>query len=159
MTEWPFPNSTIARMLRRSKVPLRNLVQRFCLCFAISLTYGSPAERLRRRQLVERDCRYLKHSEETVRRWQEEGLPVHRHAHKKRAGLRLQTRARRFGERRPCTLEELERAQAARRRGFLASNGPNPVVTCESSWRHAGRDFPWGLIASFFWRHPHFCYG
>jgi TolB-like protein/Tfp pilus assembly protein PilF len=30
---------------------------------------------------------YLKHSERTVRRWQEEGLPVHRHAHKKRAGV------------------------------------------------------------------------
>jgi len=30
---------------------------------------------------------YLKHSERTVRRWQDEGLPVHRHAHKKRAGV------------------------------------------------------------------------
>ncbi len=30
---------------------------------------------------------YLKHSERTVRRWQEEGLPIHRHAHKKRAGV------------------------------------------------------------------------
>src|SRR2546430_7993775 len=30
---------------------------------------------------------YLRHSERTVRRWQEEGLPIHRHAHKKRAGV------------------------------------------------------------------------
>lgn len=30
---------------------------------------------------------YLRCSERTVRRWQEEGLPVHRHAHKKRAGI------------------------------------------------------------------------
>jgi len=30
---------------------------------------------------------YLKHSERTVRRWQDEGLPIHRHAHKKRAGV------------------------------------------------------------------------
>lgn len=30
---------------------------------------------------------YLRHSERTVRRWQSEGLPVHRHTHKKRAGI------------------------------------------------------------------------
>jgi TolB-like protein/Tfp pilus assembly protein PilF len=30
---------------------------------------------------------YLKHSERTVRRWQDESLPVHRHPHKKRAGV------------------------------------------------------------------------
>jgi len=30
---------------------------------------------------------YLKCSERTVRRWEQEGLPVHRHAHQKRAGV------------------------------------------------------------------------
>ena len=30
---------------------------------------------------------YLKCSERTVRRWEEEGLPVHRHPHKKKAGI------------------------------------------------------------------------
>lgn len=30
---------------------------------------------------------YLKYSERTVRRWEEEGLPVHRHAHKKKAAI------------------------------------------------------------------------
>ncbi len=30
---------------------------------------------------------YLKSSERTVRRWEEEGLPVHRHAHKKKAAI------------------------------------------------------------------------
>jgi TolB-like protein len=30
---------------------------------------------------------YLKFSERTVRRWEKEGLPVHRHAHQKRAGI------------------------------------------------------------------------
>jgi TolB-like protein/Tfp pilus assembly protein PilF len=30
---------------------------------------------------------YLKHSERTVRRWENEGLPVHRHPHKKKAGI------------------------------------------------------------------------
>ena len=30
---------------------------------------------------------YLKCSERTARRWEEEGLPVHRHAHKKKAGI------------------------------------------------------------------------
>src|SRR3989440_8023710 len=30
---------------------------------------------------------YLKRDERTVRRWQEEGLPVHRHVHKKRASV------------------------------------------------------------------------
>jgi TolB-like protein/Flp pilus assembly protein TadD len=30
---------------------------------------------------------YLKYSEKTVRRWQEEGLPVHRHPHRKRAAV------------------------------------------------------------------------
>src|SRR5690242_21950935 len=30
---------------------------------------------------------YLKRDERTVRRWQEEGLPIHRHVHKKRASV------------------------------------------------------------------------
>src|SRR5438552_17000575 len=30
---------------------------------------------------------YLKHDESTVRRWEKEGLPVHRHAHKKKATI------------------------------------------------------------------------
>jgi TolB-like protein/Flp pilus assembly protein TadD len=30
---------------------------------------------------------YLKCSERTVRRWEDEGLPIHRHAHKKKAGI------------------------------------------------------------------------
>lgn len=30
---------------------------------------------------------YLRHSERTVRRWEEEGLPVHRHPHEKKAAI------------------------------------------------------------------------
>src|SRR5882757_9098399 len=30
---------------------------------------------------------YLKRDERTVRRWEEEGLPVHRHMHKKQASI------------------------------------------------------------------------
>ena len=30
---------------------------------------------------------YLNCSERTVRRWEQEGLPVHRHPHKKKAGI------------------------------------------------------------------------
>ena len=30
---------------------------------------------------------YLHCSERTVRRWEDEGLPIHRHPHKKKAGI------------------------------------------------------------------------
>jgi len=60
---------------------------------------------------------YLNHSERTVRRWQGEGLPVHRHPHKKRAGVyayRLEIDA--WWNDGHIRLEEIERAQLARRR-------------------------------------------
>jgi TolB-like protein/Flp pilus assembly protein TadD len=58
---------------------------------------------------------YLKHSERTVRRWQEEGLPVHRHAHKKRAGVyAYKPELDAWWNDGHARLEELERVQAAR---------------------------------------------
>jgi TolB-like protein/Tfp pilus assembly protein PilF len=45
---------------------------------------SSPVNRLNSWKEI---ATYLKHSERTVRRWQHEGLPVHRHAHKKRPGV------------------------------------------------------------------------
>lgn len=45
---------------------------------------GPPDERLNSWKEI---AAYLRHSERTVRRWQSEGLPVHRHTHKKRAGV------------------------------------------------------------------------
>lgn len=44
----------------------------------------SPAERLNSWKEI---AAYLKHSERTVRRWESEGLPVHRHAHKKKSAI------------------------------------------------------------------------
>ncbi len=56
---------------------------------------------------------YLKCSERTVRRWQEEGLPVHRHAHKKRAGVyAYKPELEAWWNDGHARLEELERAQA-----------------------------------------------
>ncbi len=43
-----------------------------------------PAERLDSWKEI---AAYLKHSERTVRRWENEGLPVHRHAHKKKPAI------------------------------------------------------------------------
>ncbi len=60
---------------------------------------------------------YLKFSERTVRRWQEEGLPVHRHAHKKRAGVyAYKPELDAWWNNGHARLEELERAQAAQTR-------------------------------------------
>ncbi len=97
---------------------------------------------------------YLKHSERTVRRCQEEGLPVHRHAHKKRASVyAYKPELDAWWSDGHVRLEELERAQAARRPWFswLAKRGPNPVGDLrEQLAAHAGRGLSWGLIASFF---------
>src|SRR5712664_1332151 len=56
---------------------------------------------------------YLKCSERTVRRWEQEGLPVHRHAHKKRAGVyAYKPELEAWWNDGHARLEELERAQA-----------------------------------------------
>jgi len=58
---------------------------------------------------------YLKHSERTVRRWQEEGLPIHRHAHKKRAGVyAYRPELDAWWNNGHARLEELEHTRAAR---------------------------------------------
>src|SRR5437660_2247751 len=58
---------------------------------------------------------YLKHSERTVRRWQEEGLPIHRHAHKKRAGVyAYKPELDAWWNNGRARLEELEHTRAAR---------------------------------------------
>jgi len=60
---------------------------------------------------------YLKHSERTVRRWQGEGLPVHRHPHRKRAGVyAYKPEIDAWWNDGHVRLEEIERAQAARKR-------------------------------------------
>jgi len=62
---------------------------------------------------------YLKHSERTVRRWQEEGLPVHRHPHKKRAGVyAYKPELDAWWNDGHAQLAEIERAQAAKGRGW-----------------------------------------
>jgi hypothetical protein len=59
---------------------------------------------------------YLKHSERTVRRWQDEGLPVHRHPHKRRAGVyAYKPELDAWWNDGHARLAEIERAQAARR--------------------------------------------
>jgi TolB-like protein/Tfp pilus assembly protein PilF len=45
---------------------------------------GSPQERLDSWKEI---AAYLRYSERTVRRWETEGLPVHRHAHRKKAAI------------------------------------------------------------------------
>lgn len=45
---------------------------------------GSPGQRLDSWKEI---AAYLRYSERTVRRWETEGLPVHRHAHKKKAAI------------------------------------------------------------------------
>ena len=58
---------------------------------------------------------YLKHIERTVRRWQEEGLPIHRHAHKKRAGVyAYKPELDAWWNNGHARLEELEHTRAAR---------------------------------------------
>ena len=58
---------------------------------------------------------YLKHSERSVRRWQEEGLPIHRHAHKKRAGVyAYKPELDAWWNNGHARLEELEHTRAAR---------------------------------------------
>jgi len=48
----------------------------------------------------------------------------------------------------------------AARVSWLAKRGPNPLVTCESSWRPTQVGDFLGLIASFFLAGiAHFCYG
>jgi TolB-like protein len=60
---------------------------------------------------------YLRHSERTVRRWQEEGLPVHRHAHNKRAGVyAYKPEVDAWWNDGHAGLEAIEQAQTARRR-------------------------------------------
>jgi TolB-like protein/Tfp pilus assembly protein PilF len=96
---------------------------------------------------------YLKHSERTVRRWQEEGLPVHRHAHKQRAGVyAYKPELDAWWGDDHTRLKELERAKAARLPWFswFATRGPNPVGDLRERFAaHAGRGLSWGLIASF----------
>jgi TolB-like protein/Tfp pilus assembly protein PilF len=63
---------------------------------------------------------YLKCSERTVRRWQEEGLPVHRHPHKRRAGVyAYKPELDAWWNDGHARLAEIERAQAARGRPWL----------------------------------------
>lgn len=60
---------------------------------------------------------YLKSSERTVRRWQEEGLPVRRHAHKKRAGVyAYKPELDAWWNNGHSRLRELDRAQAEQSR-------------------------------------------
>src|SRR5207248_2816107 len=64
---------------------------------------------------------YLKRDESTVRRWEKEGLPVHRHAHKKRAAIfasKSEIDAWWNGGRAPLQQESTEVALARRRKIF-----------------------------------------
>ena len=96
---------------------------------------------------------YLKHSERTVRRWQEEGLPVHRHAHKKRAGVyAYKPELDAWWNDGHARLEERERAQAARRPWLLwpakpRSSGAGALLEQPAIRAHAR--ISWRLIAAF----------
>ena len=58
---------------------------------------------------------YLRHSERTVRRWEEEGLPVHRHPHKKRSAIyAYKAELDGWWNDGRARLEEMEHAVAAR---------------------------------------------
>lgn len=68
---------------------------------------------------------YLKHSERTVRRWEEEGLPVYRHAHKKRAGVyAYKPELDAWWNDGRARLEQLQRAQAAQARPWFSWLAP-----------------------------------
>src|SRR5216684_15010 len=96
---------------------------------------------------------YLKHSERTVRRWQEEGLPIHRHAHKKRAGVyAYKPELDAWWNDGHTRLEGLERAQAARRPWLLWLTKPQSGgggALLEQPAVHAHARLSWGLAATF----------
>lgn len=74
----------------------------------------SPGERLDSWKEI---AAHLKCSERTVRRWEDEGLPVHRHAHKRRAGVyAYKPELDAWWNDGHARLEALERAQAAQGR-------------------------------------------
>jgi TolB-like protein/Tfp pilus assembly protein PilF len=57
---------------------------------------------------------YLRYSERTVRRWETEGLPVHRHAHKKKAAIyAYKTEMDAWWNKGRARLEKLEQSHAA----------------------------------------------
>lgn len=59
---------------------------------------------------------YLKRSERTVRRWENEGLPIHRHAHKKKAGIyAYKTEIDTWWNDGRVRLEELERSRTSQK--------------------------------------------
>src|SRR5216684_7310554 len=95
---------------------------------------------------------YLKRDERTVRRWQGEGLPVHRHAHKKRAGVyayKLELDA--WWNDGHARLEELERSQAVRRPwpSLFAMPGSRAARNHLDPAAQTHGKLSWGLIAAF----------
>jgi len=89
----------------------------------------SPAARLDSWKEI---AAYLKHSVRTVRRWQEEGLPVHRHAHKKRAGVyAYRPELDAWWNDGHARLEEMERTQPARERRRALPWGIAAVLVVE----------------------------
>src|SRR2546425_11983001 len=61
---------------------------------------------------------YLKRDESTVRRWEKEGLPVHRRAHKRKASVHAyESEIDAWWNDGRTRLEEMEEAAAGRRRG------------------------------------------
>lgn len=87
----------------------------------------SPAERLNSWKEI---AAYLKHSERTVRRWESEGLPVHRHAHKKKSAIyAYKPEIDKWWNYGRARLEELERSDIKPWRRWLPGFG---AAVCSS---------------------------
>src|SRR6266566_2949495 len=90
---------------------------------------------------------YLKHSERTVRRWQEEGLPIHRHAHKKRAGVyAYKPEIDAWWNDGHARLAELEEAERARRRPWPLWLGATSVAVLLAASFYFARGHLWNLF-------------
>jgi len=72
---------------------------------------------------------YLKYSERTVRRWEKEGLPIHRHAHKKKAAIyAYKAEIDGWWNDGRVRLEELERSRSVQEKRWSARVGAVLIV-------------------------------
>jgi len=90
---------------------------------------------------------YLKCSERTVRRWQDEGLPVRRHAHRKRAGVyAYKPEIDAWWNDGHARLAELEEAERARRRPWPLWLGATSVAVLLAAGFYFARGHLWNLF-------------
>ena len=90
---------------------------------------------------------YLKCSERTVRRWQEEGLPVRRHAHRKRAGVyAYKPEIDAWWNDGHARLAELEEAERARRRPWPLWLGATSAAVLLAAGLYFARERSWNIF-------------